>query len=173
MGRRKTKVRTYWNLELFHLRSLFFVHYTTGKVTCCTLHKKSNNCTGWSRGGARSPPLFLDQTKGRTVENKTGSGWPPPPPPTSSQGLNPVALNCALYPDMISIVTRIQPRPPTIKRKTLGRRWLIITTPWMNQEREVQRLLQSWFRTTVLFFLKIFRLAIPALFLFTDVTELM
>ena len=73
-------------------------------------------------GPGPPPPLFLDQTKGRRVENNFLTDRPPPylrvwmttppPPPTSSQGLNPVALNCALYPDMIIIVTCIQPRPP-------------------------------------------------------------
>ena len=43
----------------------------------------------------------------------------------------------------------------------------------LNQEREVQRLLQSWFKTTCIVFITIFWLAIPALFRFTYVTELM
>ena len=45
------------------------------------------NYSGGSRGGARVPPLFLDQTVARAAE-KIFFGSPPPPPPLS-QGLDP------------------------------------------------------------------------------------
>ena len=48
-------------------------------------------------------------------------------------------------------------------------KWCLI----VNQKREVERLLQSWSEQRVLFFHSNFRLAIPAFFRFTDVTEFM
>ena len=46
------------------------------------------NYSGGSRGGARAPPLFLDQTVARGAEKIFF--WNPPPPPALSQGLDPV-----------------------------------------------------------------------------------
>ena len=44
------------------------------------------NYSGGSRGGARVPPLFLDQTVARGAEKIFF--WNPPPPPLS-QGVDP------------------------------------------------------------------------------------
>ena len=82
-------------------------------------------------------PLFLDQNEARRAEKKifwgrpppltSGSGWPaPPPPPPLSDGLDP-PLCTKLF------------------------AWLVCEEQ-TNQEREVQRLLQSWFETTCIVF---------------------
>ena len=48
------------------------------------------NYSGGSRGGARVPPLFLDQTVARGAEKIFFWNPPPhPPPPPLSQGLDP------------------------------------------------------------------------------------
>ena len=49
------------------------------------------NYSGGSRGGARVPPLFLDQTVARGAEKIFFWTHPPPPPlpPPLSQGLDP------------------------------------------------------------------------------------
>ena len=41
-----------------------------------------------SRGGAKAPSLFLDQTKTRRAKKKNSGDRPPPPPPALSQGLD-------------------------------------------------------------------------------------
>lgn len=46
------------------------------------------NYSGGSRGGARVPPLFLDQTVAREAE-KIFFWNPPPPPPPLISGLDP------------------------------------------------------------------------------------
>ena len=46
------------------------------------------NYSGGSRGGARVPSLFLDQTVARGAK-KIFFWNPPPPPPPLSQGLDP------------------------------------------------------------------------------------
>ena len=47
------------------------------------------NYSGGSRGGARVPPLFLDQTVARRAEKIFFWTPPPPLPPPLSQGLGP------------------------------------------------------------------------------------